>query len=211
MPSGENVQPRLLSRAQWEAVETAKGGYVVILATDAGSENRQSARRRTPTGSAATTDSRPRTFALGHPTFAMSTSSLRRWSLIGLIVLALGSVGLSAHSFFASALRARSAYGSLTESQRAHAAVGAAGLQTATWDFVRAHVTAHDRYLIETPSELGPGFHRFMRTFAGYWLLPSVAVSRRSAADLLVYIRQYGPRGSACRTVPELVCVVRVA
>jgi len=97
----------------------------------------------------------------------------------------------------------------MDETQRDHVVVGAAGLQTESWDFIRSHVRPSDRYAIETPDRLGEGFHRFMRTFAGYWLLPAVAATHPDDANVLVYIDERGPRGAVCLEAPQLVCVLR--
>ena len=126
------------------------------------------------------------------------------------VAAAVASAVLSASAFLDGSQRARRDYANATSAQREHAAVDGAGLHDETWDFVRAHVTRHDRYAIETPARLGVGFQRHMRTFAGYWLLPAVAVGRGSARDVVVYLARRGPLGSVCREKPDLVCVGRV-
>ena len=133
-----------------------------------------------------------------------------RGLLLGLAALALVSAIVSARSFFVAGQDARRVDRHATRAQREHAAVVGAGLHPETWDFVRTHVGQRDRYAIQTPARLGAGFQRYMRTFAGYWLLPAVAVGRGSARDVVVYFGQHGPQGSVCREKPDLVCVSRV-
>ena len=131
--------------------------------------------------------------------------------IVFLVAGALISAMGSANSFFTGLHQATRDYAHASEPERAHVAIRATGLHVETWDFIRAHVTRHDRYVIETPARLGAGFHRFMRTVAGYWLLPSVAVVRETGADVIVYIGRHGPQGSVCRSEPQVVCVLRVS
>jgi hypothetical protein len=131
----------------------------------------------------------------------------QRWALV-VALLALASVVLSAHRFVDVVQGFHRDSAGLTEAERDESAVEGAGLQVATWVFVRSHLQPSDRYAIVTPARLGAGFHRYMQTFAGYWLLPAVAATGGSA-DVRVYLRERGPRGAACREVPQLVCVQR--
>jgi hypothetical protein len=134
----------------------------------------------------------------------------RHNALLGFAAIALVSATVSAISFLGAVHRALGEFSHATTAQREHVAIVGAGLHAETWDFVRANVTRSDRYVIATPARLGAGFHRFMRTVAGYWLLPAVAVSRAAEGDVVVYFGQHGPRGSTCREKPDLVCVHRV-
>ena len=131
-------------------------------------------------------------------------------SLLGFAAVVLVSSAVSANRFFDGFRGARGVYAHATKTQREHVALQGTDLHAETWDFIRAHVTQRDRYVIETPTRLGAGFHRYMRTFAGYWLLPAVAVSRVPAGDVIVYIGQHGPRGSTCREKPQIVCVLHL-
>jgi len=126
-----------------------------------------------------------------------------------LAAVALTSAGVSAGRFLDLVKSMRHDYADMNETQRDHVAVGAAGLQTEAWDFIRSHVRPSDRYAIETPDRRGEAFHRYMQTFAGYWLLPAVAVAQPDRANALVYIGERGPPGVACLEAPQPVCVRR--
>jgi hypothetical protein len=124
-------------------------------------------------------------------------------------VLALLSVGLSVGRFVRTATGYHTDYAGLSATERESSVVAAAGLPVPTWEFIRRHVRSTDRYVVRTPDRLGTGFHRYMQTFAGYWLLPAVAVTSSDEADVVVYLRIRAPGGAVCRETPELACVRR--
>jgi len=126
------------------------------------------------------------------------------------VVVALVSVAVSASRFLHTAADFHTDYAGLSADQRESSIVAAAGLRIPTWEFVRQNVHATDRYIVRTPARLGGGFRRHVQTFAGYWLLPAVAVTSPRRAEVVVYLGLRAPNHAVCRESPEIACVQRL-
>ena len=132
----------------------------------------------------------------------------QRLMLLAFVAAALASAGVGLPKLVDLVQDLHAAYEGLSRYQRDQAPLSASNIPSSSWDFIRQHLGEGERYAIETPPAQGASFNRLMRTVAGYWLLPSVAV-KNADAEVVIYLDVRGPPGATCLEQPVIVCVLR--
>jgi len=93
---------------------------------------------------------------------------------------------------------------------RQHTVSAALGFPSADWDFVAKHVGRGDRFLLVVPTSLrGTPTAHDMATYAGYRLLPAIAVTEAARASVVVYLGGSAKSTASCFDRRRTACVLR--